>query len=298
MLAASALAGCVNRATLGPEARGLYDGALDLWLSRTIQLQTINQKLRAAGVGICGDDVAPVLGIAVTRTRELPDTLRGIGQDRFQGRPELVVLAVIDGFPAEQVGIQRGDRILRVRGERAIGSASVHSPRPTNRRTIQVRIARGDRKMDLQLDNWPGCRIGARLVNTDAFNAYATPREVLVCSGLMRILRTDEAIAFVMGHEMAHHIRTTAWWGDKRLHGVEAEERADYLGAYFASLAGYRLEEKDFGLARPAYADPNRLTVRSATHPSSPRRLIEFRKTLREIGEKRRIGLPLKPEEG
>jgi len=112
--------------------------------------------------------------------------------------------------------------------------------------------------------------------------------------GLLRLLERDEAIAFVIGHEIAHQIDLGR--GKRRSRIPEDEARADYVGAYLAERAGYRLDPEDFGLVQAAHAQPRRLTIEPTSHPSTPARQVLFRDALVEIATKRAQGEALLPQ--
>jgi hypothetical protein len=276
-----------------PVERELYDAALERWLGRTVQLQSIHERLRLHGAPICGDDVAPVLGLVVTRARELPEPLRRIGAQRLGESEPPVVIAVVDGLPGAAAGIVAGDRVLRVGRRRTLSTRSIYAPPFTREPTFAVRVGRGERTFDVSVENLPGCAYRAELVDSDGFNAYAADRRIVFLNGMLRLLRDDASIAFVMGHELAHHIalRETGL----RSRSSAAEVRADYLGAYLAERAGYRLSAQDFGLVRAAYAAPGRLRDASTTHPPYPERAARFEQTLAEIAGMRQRGEPLLP---
>jgi predicted Zn-dependent protease len=76
---------------------------------------------------------------------------------------------------------------------------------------------------------------------------------------------------------------------------VEFEREADYVGAYYATRAGYDIagaEElwRAMGLESPS-------SIRTAsTHPIMPERFLQMRKVAEEIADKKRRNLPLVPE--
>lgn len=85
------------------------------------------------------------------------------------------------------------------------------------------------------------------LIEDDAVNAWAMPGgKVAVYTGLLKVARTDEDLAVVMGHEIAHAVAehgserlTLQWiaagvgWGvEKMTEEQEAQRRAIFLGLY------------------------------------------------------------------
>jgi predicted Zn-dependent protease len=76
---------------------------------------------------------------------------------------------------------------------------------------------------------------------------------------------------------------------------VGFEMEADYIGAYYATRAGYDItgtEEvwRAMSLENPA-------SIRMGTdHPTSPVRYLQMKKVVEEIADKKRRGVPLLPE--
>jgi hypothetical protein len=200
---------------------------------------------------------------------------------------------VVGGLPAAAADIRVGDRVLRVGKRPTVSTRSVYAPPRTSAPSFAVRLVRGDRTFEVDVENRPGCAYSAELVDSDGFNAYAVDRRIVFLNGMLRLLDGDAAIAFVMGHELAHHIALRAT--GLRSRSSAAEVRADYLGAYLAELAGYRLAPEDFGLVRAAYTAPGRLRDPASTHPPYPERAVRFEQTLAEIAGKRARGEPLMP---
>jgi hypothetical protein len=286
------LAGC---ATPPPELveDDLYVAALDRWLERTVQLQRIHHRMRTGNAELCGDEVSPALGIVVVRTEELPASLRTVGAQRFGWNTSPTVIAVLPGSAAEAARIEVGDRVLRVGSRRVSSTRSIYAPPRRRAGQITLRIERGEELLSFDVENKLGCDYRAELVDSDDLNAFAVKRKILVLSGLMRILKEDSAIAFVMGHELAHHIafKTTG----RRSRSVADEVRADYLGVYLAERSGYALSLSDFGLARAARASATRRGAIGSTHPPYPERSVYFAQALAEVAGKRARGEVLIP---
>jgi predicted Zn-dependent protease len=167
------------------------------------------------------------------------------------------------------------------------------------------------------------CDFRLALLDSRDPNAFASGRnQVVVTTGMMRLLENDDELAAVLAHEFAHHIanhvseggwRTqagaiagaalgvvaTQWLGIDiglsrlgaqagasagRLAYSKADEReADYLGAYILARAGFDLDR-----AAGLWAKLTRLSDRTETglldsHPAGPERLAAWRKTAAEI---------------
>jgi predicted Zn-dependent protease len=80
-----------------------------------------------------------------------------------------------------------------------------------------------------------------------------------------------------------------------RAFSVAFEREADYVGAYYATRAGYNVAGAEEVWAAMGMEDPT--SIRKATmHPTSPVRFLQMRKVAEEIADKKRRNLPLVPE--
>jgi predicted Zn-dependent protease len=169
------------------------------------------------------------------------------------------------------------------------------------------------------------------LVTDSAANALTSDDRIVVQSGVLRLAHTDAQLALVVAHELAHanlgHLtkqRTNevlGWAGGalidtallaaglpsrgafarelrragQRAFSVGFEREADYVGAYYAARAGYDLAGTEEFWRALAMESPDNIRI-ATTHPITPVRFVQMQKVAAEIAEKRRNGLPLKPE--
>ena len=167
----------------------------------------------------------------------------------------------------------------------------------------------------LQYLNWE-----FNLINTKDINAFALPGgKIAFYSGILPVLETDGAIAFVMGHEIGHvigghHAETASsqnlagflMLGKKAIDGIVGgaivsdelaqqglslgllkfsrtqEYEADKYGMIFMAMAGYNPEEAIKAEERMMKLGGSQNAEILSTHPSSENRLQELRRFLPE----------------
>lgn len=141
---------------------------------------------------------------------------------------------------------------------------------------------------------------------------------------MARFCRTDDELALVLGHEMAHNamlhiearkknaaggmiadIIVSAMLGVSTgglfqniaalAHSPEFEQEADYVGLYYVARAGYDIEHAADFWRRMAIQEP-RAMQGSLTHPSAPARFVALESARDEIKAKIADGRPLVPE--
>lgn len=157
--------------------------------------------------------------------------------------------------------------------------------------------------------------------------------EIVITSTLLREMRSDDEIAFVLSHEAAHHVAehlpkqqqsqilgamvagglTAALGGDLateeavrnamdmgaflggRAYSQSYELEADWLGAFIAARAGYDPERGAQIFGRPTLASSGGPVLLS-THPASPRRLQLVSAAAEEIDRQKAAGLVPRPD--
>jgi hypothetical protein len=269
--------------------RGL---ALELLLERERRVIPISERLRVAGAEICPDDPRPVLGLFGSSEWEL--MLLGLAPPASRASRVVEILEVVPGHPAAEAGLHPGDTLLEFDGRPVQASGDLDRP-PTlleDMQSFEMTIERSGRRIRLRVPYLAGCFLPARVWTRSGVNAYANPDGILVTTGLLRFVRSDDELAAVLGHEMGHAI-AKAW------DGVDSERRADTIGLYLAARAGFDIDAsgdfwRRFAIRSPFSTGSGR--GRPGSHPESSQRIRALEATVREIHEKKRAGLPLVPE--
>jgi hypothetical protein len=186
------------------------------------------------------------------------------GLDRGPG-----VLTVIGGSPAAAAGLVAGDTLLAVDGRpfpspvaiaaagdpkkwRAMAQASERQLEDALRAgPARLRLLRQGRERDLVLTAIMACPARVRLAYSSQVNAFSTAGGVVVTNAMLGFVHSDDELAVVLGHELAHGILghppmsngegLLASFGVKGGTFWHREEEADRLGLRLMSAAGYDL---------------------------------------------------------
>jgi predicted Zn-dependent protease len=160
----------------------------------------------------------------------------------------------------------------------------------------------------------------------DIVNAFADGDKVYIASGMMRFAESDEELALVVGHEIAHNClgHISKQKGNMLLGGLldavvyagtgvdtgnvfasaggqafsqSFESEADYMGIYLAKRAGYDVEHAPAFWRRMAAEHPGSIKQNfGSSHPSTPERFLALEATVKEIDAKTAARLPLVPD--
>lgn len=292
------------------------------------RLLRVHHRLAVANADLCGTTAAPALGVSVANPAGIGDELLRQSTARVYGLTSGPALTyVVPGGAAARAGLRPGDTLVAVDDRPAPPNGgtqrwlrkTLHEEAAGS--TRRVIVERNGRRLALSIVPDRACDYPVDLKTDDRINALANGRRITVTTGMMRFVRSDEELALVLGHEMAHNIlrhpavqearlprpaRQTpepagALTGDEALTKAydmrrRLEAEADYHGIYYAARAGYAVSAMPALWRRMATVHPNTITRTNLAHPTSVTRFLALDATAREILTKQADGQPLTPE--
>ena len=229
------------------------------------RVTTIGYRLVTSAGDLCADKV-PVPGFAIHDLSQYRSDEQEEADDtfRFDGAP--LVLAVAPDSPAAAAGVQIGDALIRI-------GADPVAPAPSGATNSYARIAallsqldsaghsgmlalelrRKQQVLTVTAALRDGCPTRFQTKVSDAIDAQADGRYVEVNTGLIAFAGSDDELAAIMAHELAHNIlhhraRLDAAGVPRGILGQfgknarlirETETEADRLGVYLMDRAGY-----------------------------------------------------------
>lgn len=246
------------------------------------RVAAVGYRLAVANRALCDEDLVPQTGFMV----------------RSDATHGMTVTAVVPGSPAEAAGLTTGDHLRSINGLRLPVSASVERTvealdRELRAGQVTLQVAGRDGVRELQFAAERGCSARVALIEDEAVNAWADGTDIRITTGLLARCKSDDDLALVLGHEMAHNLlrhrqslidtvesaRTLLPEGEaasRQLH--QTEEAADRLAVSLAMVARYDLTGAVAfmeGLLDRSIAD-------SETHPRPDRRLALLREAIAE----------------
>lgn len=268
----AALLLCVGVPATGqaPAASPAADPGTSTTLRRDdLRVSLVAYRLALAGSPLCAERY-PLTGLLYHHLAEYePDDRKLMaaryGLDRGPG-----VLTVMAGTPAARAGLVAGDVLIAVNGRPLPTGVSVAAePKREKWRRLadesedeleaalrqgpaELRVLRGGREIELRLGSIPACLGRVRLARSTQVNAFATGRAVVMTVAMLNFLRSDDELAVVLGHELAHNIfhhrAMRSEEGILRGLGIKPsavwkrEEAADRFGLRLMAEAGYDLD--------------------------------------------------------
>ena len=291
------------------------------------RFQRVALRVLTAAAPLCGMNIDPQLSIDIA-----PEPL---------DYPRIITV-VPPPFQAGAVGnefdIVPGDRLVR------IGNQDIEVGHGGYRRAfellaelelegepVSVAIKRGvetkdgDRPQILtrRIQNYPRCNYIVESIPRAKFpNAFADGEKIFMTTAMVRLMPTDDELAFVTAHELSHNIMrhsskgqidrqlgyllgsagdfALGWWGrndefaqlgtylGSEIYSKDQEMEADYLGVYLMTSAGYDPDAALLAMRRLGFQNPVEIDDGGDDHPGTALRAAAIKTTIDEVKHKLR----------
>lgn len=262
----------------------------------------VTSRVRIAGAELCGGKVRAALGIVALSNEDLPRLFgrRGFWREfrrvfeESQGITDRVrVLHVVPEGPADVAGVRSGDVVASLAG-RAVRDGEHLAVLQVDSlpETFEIEIDRAGAAQTLRVTRVAECWYDMAIIVSAFPNAFADGRIIYATTGLLREVESDDELALVIGHELAHNVLGHSVTSFKR-----SEQEADYLGCYFAARAGYDVSLGAAYWRRMAREFPALVSENASyAHSGTATRTAALARTVEEIQEKLKAGVPLVPD--
>lgn len=244
-----------DAATLEQNKWDVGIAGMNAYADRKLRLRTIAYAIRAANADACRDENAALLGLVLQRglgfgSRELRNyAIAAWNLGRF-----LTVVRIVPGTPVANSDLRLGDVLRRVNGKRVDDERELHRAlRAAPIGELVLGMERDHRPLEVRLAAERGCMHNVGLSGGDFATTYTLPGKWIgVTDGLMRTVHSDDELAVMIAHQMAHHLlleydeptddQISVDFGDGWTEDIEdpyREFETDRLGLHMAARAGY-----------------------------------------------------------
>lgn len=223
------------------------------------RLATISYRMATANADVCRRPEM-MTGMILHDLTQYQPARRGDVSRAFSLQSGFGVLQLVPGSAAERAGLRIDDEIVAVGGASVESGAAVWTGAPSYRRMqgfadlLQARLGAGSTELQIRrggtiqhivLAAARGCGGQLTLANSSGLNAWADGRHIVLTTGMNAFARSDDEIAFVIAHEMAHNIlghfgRRGAKMGIFGRSSRDLELDADGFAVRFMGVAGYQ----------------------------------------------------------
>jgi len=285
------------------------------------RVNAVGYRLALANADLC-PDTGPATGLLLHAESQYSDYLRPAARVRWGLEGDLPgVAAIAPDSPAERAGLQTGDLLLSVngtsfsRGEPGIAAAFEGLAANIARLddalasgNVRLVVRRDGLERDVTVSPVTACAYLFQVDPSTELNARADGQRVFVASAMAVFAETDDDLAVILGHEMAHNVLKHREFFDERGFArsilgnygnapwelVQAEREADRVGLYLMARAGYDPARGPVFLRALAQRAPG-LRYAQWGHPSTGARARAQQVTADEIQERQASGQPLMP---
>lgn len=326
----------VSSEEIAAERRKQQVFQIQTYFSQLARLKRVAHRIAHAGRADCKGQVAYDFGFSTVAPNDLPEKLKAMAVEALGlDAGTSAIISVAEGSPAAQAGVTAGDELVSFNGRR------VPRTKPADwialflikneGQPVQVELRRAGQTETRAITPVEKCSIPIFLATEPDANALTDGRRIVIFSGMLRVAQTDDELAAIVGHELAHVTMGHLEKGEQNrlagkiggvvvdlgfaLLGVNTggtfmrefgnagaqvnytnfEREADYVGAYYAARAGYDISGVERVWRAMAQENPKNIFY-AGLHPTSPERFLLMQKTGQEIAEKKRRGDPLVPE--
>jgi hypothetical protein len=217
------------------------------------RVATIGYRLARAGTGLCAERQW-LPGFSLHHLSQYSGDLRTAAVSTFHREDLPQVLTVAPDGPAHTAGLRPGDSLVGADGAPLVAPDDLHLTPEVLIEAIWQRldialangsarltILRGEERLTLDIEAVQGCASRIELMPSPKLNARANGSHVLVTTGIMALVKSDDELAAVLAHELAHNILQHHAPGNQRRPAREREVEADRLSLYLMDRAGFDL---------------------------------------------------------
>ena len=265
--------------------------SFEKYKQQLIRLDRVSARILFANADLCPRKKAD-FGVITHSLKSYPKKLRAAAARQLGAAQEPVVLYVRPEGAADKLGVTSGDKFTSPLGK-VISAEKIVSG---------TEFGAGGKYLSPDAGAPESCGYNVRLKFSGAVNAYATGKTIIVTTSMMEFVKSDEELALIVGHELAHntmaHVRKSIQ--NAILSGLAYrtirpfESEADYLGVYFAARAGFDMHGVEGFWRRLGVKNPQAI-VFAKSHPITPKRLLAIKAAVKEIDIKKKHGDPIIP---
>jgi beta-barrel assembly-enhancing protease len=265
------------------------------------RVANIAWRLQTANAAFCTNK-ANLSGLSVQALSQYPKHQQLAAKAQLGLNRHVAVAAVVSDSPAARAGLMAGDAILAINnaetpvvlggdGYAPVGKVEEMLDAAFLQKEVKLRLSRASVAHDVTLSGQPGCASRVQIIAGKSINAGADGHYVQINARMLDFVQSDDELAVVIGHELAHNIRRHKVL---KTPSKQAEYEADALGAWLVARAGY-----DVKAVLPFWTRfedrTNAGVFADGTHPPKKKRLAAIAAVIADIDAKQILREPLDP---
>lgn len=328
----------VNNESTAAETKKQQTLVVEDYMSNYKKLQKVASKISTDGAEMCGEKVGSYYGFNYWNQDSFKPAWKEAAKSKYDLNEKFRILNVTPQSPAEKATLKEGDILVSINNwlipvgkdiEKQLNQKLIEYGKDL--KPVEISVLRDNTDYKVSISPVKTCDFSVHLAPDDVKNAYADGKNIVIYKGMMDFFKSDEEIALVFSHELAHNsmkhidakqknatvggifglildvaaatagVNTNGNFSKLgsgiagNAYSVEFEQEADYVGLYFMKKAGYDIDNAAGFWRRMAINNSQAITLKSS-HPTTPERFVAIETTVKEIKTKIEKGEPLSPE--
>lgn len=235
-----------------------FQDVLNEFMGLNERLDLIASRIKSANADICARTEVDI-GITIHTLKDYPEELRPAAQYYLNVGTDMSVRTVRAQSAAKRAGLRAGDRITHINGESLIDGPLFSNPelagpvakalfhtaldKTPNDTPAIIQYRRGAQSFTSHIPITQQCKLPVILFFSEDINGHYIDGEIWMTSGLLRNVRDDTQVAYIMAHEMAHALEDDQNGDGTVNRSPSIELEADRVGLILLARAGYEPEK-------------------------------------------------------
>ena len=283
----------------------------------SIRLQKITWPILKKNKKQCLQTKSYSYGVLYASIYDLPSEDKEIFHDLYNSSIEKVyfdkyktdnfpiVLSVVENSPAHESGLKNNDIVLKINGYDTNNFRKKLTTLYKTKSNITITVLRKEQVKTLNLIGIKACAYNVQPFPSGYPNAFADGNKVFITMAAIKLAKTDDEIAFLIGHEIAHNIKHFKTFNTNEANSLainyldmpkvrefrdlfiwtneQKEIEADIEGVKLAFNAGYSLKNVNDYWRRLSVFNPELIEKSQHIYKGNAFRAALINKTLKEL---------------
>ncbi len=219
-----------------------------------------------------------------------------------------IILSVAKDSPAYDAGIEKNDIVLEIENNSTKNFRKQLMTYLKSEKHLTLKLLRNNKIIERKIFGVKGCFYSVQPMPSGSPNAFADGDKVFITLAAIKLARTKDELAFLIGHELAHNIyhyrefnaseadlQAINYLDKPKIRNIKSvfmwsnenrEIEADIKGLSLAFDAGYSLENVNDYWRRLSVFNPELISKSINIYKSNAYRAALISKTLKKLKEK------------
>lgn len=240
------------------------------------RLENIAAPLLLSNTALC-PKVRQDPGFTVHTLLDYPENLQAVARELLPVSETLSIRTIRKGGPAAKAGLKVGDVLRQVEsydipfGPTARQFYGWVAQKTYSKDYVELSIIRDNIFMDAQIIPQTMCDYPVSIFFSPEINGHSDGEAVWITSGLMRSQKSDNNLALIVAHELAHNISDKTQFKSNKAR----ELMADRMALVLMQRAGFDIDDVliEWDAGQHPHSDQQKM---SKTHPTLDERYKNF----------------------